>query len=94
MSDDAKASGIVALVALVAVLVFWAGGGCTDAASTKATLKAAGYTRVETGGYSFSCSDDDTRCTSFKAVGPTGQAVSGAVGCGLFVKACTIRLDP
>jgi len=57
-------------------------------------LSGAGYTEIDLGGYAmFSCSEDDTLKRSFKAKGPTGQPVEGAVCCGIAVKNCTIRTD-
>lgn len=69
--------------------------GCTVPADhAKQVLSGAGYTNIRLGGHAWwSCSDDDARSTEFKAKGPTGQSVSGAVCCGLLAKNCTVRLD-
>lgn len=69
---------------------------CTDNDRTISTLEVQGFHNIEITGYSWSCSDSDSTCTSFVAVGPTGKIVSGAVGCGRFpgcTKGCTIRFD-
>jgi hypothetical protein len=68
--------------------------GCTDVDGARDALRKAGYTQIEVGGYAaFSCSDDDTFATKFKAIGPSGLSVTGAVcGGGLF-KGKTIRID-
>ena len=66
-------------------------GSCTNEHATVSTLKKAGFTKVETTGWSaFACSDDDTYSTGFIAVNPSGVKVDGTVCCGLF-KNCTIR---
>lgn len=77
------------LIALVAFLA-----GCTQPDKSRALLEANGYKSVEITGYNFfSCSEDDTFSTGFKAVGPTGQPVEGAVCAGWFFKGATIRFD-
>ncbi|QXN67455.1 hypothetical protein [Stenotrophomonas phage BUCT608] len=56
-------------------------------------LEANGYTDIELTGYAmFSCSDDDTFKTGFRAKSPAGQQVKGAVCSGWF-KGATIRLN-
>lgn len=65
---------------------------CTDDANTIRTLRSAGYTDIETTGYSpWACGDDDTFATSFRAKNPQNQIVEGTVCCGMLVKGCTIR---
>lgn len=65
---------------------------CTDEISTKSTLTSAGYTDIQTYGYSFwSCGEDDAFHTKFTAINPIGKRVSGTVCCGFLVKDCTIR---
>lgn len=79
---------IILLAALAAV------AGCTDPEGAKKALAGAGYSRIEITGYSFfSCSKDDARSTGFKAVGPSGVQVSGAVCSGLIFKNSTIRTE-
>jgi len=64
---------------------------CTDESNTRRTLHSAGFTRVETTGYTpFTCGEHDAFSTGFRATNPTGQVVEGTVCCGL-LKACTIR---
>jgi hypothetical protein len=79
---------IVCLIVWVAVAGV---KGCSDGPRAERVLKASGYTDITTGGYSLGC--EDNQCTSFKAKGPNGQRVSGAVGCGWFAKNCTVRID-
>ena len=77
----------------VAALVLLIGAGCTDDGAASETLRANGFTRIQlTGWDAFSCGKDDTTCTGFEAVGPTGVHVRGAVGCGLVMKGCTVRV--
>lgn len=79
-------------LALLVVVLF----SCTDEERTVQVLRKAGYTNIETTGHSYSCSDKDTYCTGFKAIGPRGDYVEGAVGCGSSTgcsKGCTIRFD-
>lgn len=67
--------------------------GCSDEGATLETLRASGFTRIQVTGWSLgSCSDSDTTCTGFEAVGPAGIRVHGAVGCGWFMKGCTVRV--
>jgi hypothetical protein len=78
------------LVTLVVFLVFpW-----EDQDSARATLAAQGFTRVVLTGHAYFACGDDMKCTTFSAVGPTGRAVRGAVGCGMWMKGCTIRVTP
>lgn len=66
--------------------------GCTDESSTRRTLENAGYSNIQTTGYSpFECGDDDTFHTGFTATNPAGKRVSGTVCCGWLTKGCTIR---
>jgi hypothetical protein len=75
-------------VAIVALLA------CTNEDGARRALEGAGYTRVTITGYRYTgCGDSDSTCTGFDAVGPTGRAVTGAVGCGRVFKGCTIRTD-
>lgn len=67
--------------------------GCTDATSAKRALEQAGYSNVQTTGYSFfGCDEKDTYHTGFIAQGPTGKPAEGVVCAGVF-KGSTIRLD-
>lgn len=69
---------------------------CSDPDRTRTTLEAHGFTAIVITGYSWtSCSKNDTYCTGFEAVGPSGRHVHGAVGCGHGCsKGCTLRLEP
>jgi len=74
-------------------LVAGALAGCSDAKTAIRALEGAGYTEVETTGWSFfGCGENDTFKTSFKAKGPTGKPVAGVV-CSGWLKGATIRTD-
>jgi hypothetical protein len=80
---------------LVLIVVF----SCTSSDRAVSTLKAEGFTNVTLTGWSPTrCSGDDDTCTGFAAIGPTGNAVRGAVGCGYDFggcgKGCTVRIEP
>ncbi|HVZ89587.1 MAG TPA: hypothetical protein VHG72_21680 [Polyangia bacterium] len=79
---------ILGLLAVVAILT----PGCSDESATRHALEADGFTRIETTGWApLGCSKDDSTCTGFEAVGPSGIRVTGVVGCGWFFKGCTVR---
>lgn len=90
MSDRAwilSGLGVVAIVIFLAIVV-----GVTDEEGARSTLEGAGYSEVQITGYSFfACGDGDWYSTGFKAIGPGGSPVSGAVCSGLIVKNSTIR---
>ena len=66
--------------------------GCTSESHSRHALESAGFTDIEFTGYQFfSCGEDDTLHTGFRATNPTGQRVEGTVCCGLVIKDCTIR---
>lgn len=66
--------------------------GCTNESATRRTLTKAGFTEVRITGWSWlSCGRDDFTCTEFSAKNASGMAVTGAVGCGMIFKNCTIR---
>ncbi len=78
---------------LVLALVLLA-TSCTDGPRTWHTLRVHGFTRPQLTGYRwFTCGRDDSYCTGFEAIAPGGERVTGAVGCGLWGKGCTLRLD-
>lgn len=78
---------------LAAAVLTMALSGCTDSNGTVKALTQAGYTNIETTGYTFfGCDKNDFYHTGFKAVGPTGVEVEGVVCSGVF-KGKTIRLD-
>lgn len=67
---------------------------CTDEAEAQRILTANGFTNIEyTGRAWFACAESDTYATGFKAKGPTGQTIEGAVCSGLFWKNSTIRFN-
>lgn len=65
--------------------------GCTDEKESSRTLKAMGFTEVQMTGYDwFSCSEEDTFHTGFRAKNFKGETVEGVVCCG-WLKNCTVR---
>lgn len=76
---------------LIALLAVTALAGCSSSNDAKKALEGAGYTNIQTHGYSFfGCSEDDTFKTKFTATGPTGKPVEGVV-CSGWLKGGTIR---
>jgi hypothetical protein len=76
------------LMIIAALLVLSA---CSDADGARKALEGAGYTDIEITGVAWTgCGQDDYETTSFKAKGPTGKSVEGAV-CGGWPKGATIR---
>lgn len=68
--------------------------GCSDSETATKALRGAGYSDIQITGYSwFSCGKDDTFSTGFKAKGPTGVYVEGAVCSSWFMKNSTIRTE-
>ena len=70
---------------------------CTNNEGARHTLAADGFTDVKLTGYAMTeCAKSDDTCTGFEATSPSGQHVSGAVGCGYDVggcgKGCTVRI--
>jgi hypothetical protein len=95
MSESAKLQaklGVTLIARLVMALAFTATlVACTDDENTVRTLKASGFTDIQTTGYAaFACSDSDTFHTGFRAKNPRGDVVEGVVCCGM-MKACTVR---
>lgn len=77
---------------IIIALAMLTAAACSDAQSSLAALKAAGYSNIAiTGWEPFSCGQDDTFSTGFTADNPKGERVRGVVCCGLMFKACTIR---
>jgi hypothetical protein len=65
---------------------------CTDEAGTIKTLRAHGFTDIQTTGFvPFECGKDDDFATGFRAKNPKGDTVEGTVCCGLWGKGCTVR---
>ena len=84
-------SGSILFVVLVALGLLT---GCTDDAAAIRTARAHGFHDIHTTGWSpFSCSDDDTTKTGFRAKNAAGETVEGTVCCGLVFKNCTLRID-
>lgn len=66
-------------------------GACTSDNDAHRALEGAGFTEIETQGYSiWGCSDKETFRTKFKARNPQGTVVTGVV-CSDWLKAATIR---
>lgn len=64
---------------------------CSSRSDAEHALSNAGFTNVETRGYSFfGCGKDDSFKTKFTATNPQGKQVSGVVCSGWF-KGGTIR---
>ena len=64
---------------------------CSAPDASREALVKAGYTDIETGGWTpMACSDSDTFTTTFRAKNPAGGQVEGVVCCG-WMKRCTIR---
>ena len=81
---------------LVLCAVLLGTNSCTNESAARKTLKASGYSQIEITGWSmFGCGKDDGTCTGFRAVGPTGVAVEGVVGCGFWgwQKGGTLRIE-
>lgn len=77
---------IISLLALVMV-------NCTDEKGARKVLERNNYKVISVGGYDIlRKSNDDVYSTSFKAVAPNGDIVTGCVTKGFF-KGSTIRLD-
>jgi len=82
-------AGIVKMGALMLFLAFC---GCSDSQGTKDLLRSQGYTDIVTTGYDwFSCGEDDTYATGFRAKSSNGSNVRGVVCSGLLFKGSTIR---
>jgi hypothetical protein len=93
MKDDSFWQIIVGIAILVVVGAMALGKGCSNGPEAESVLRSEGYTDIETGGFAWSCGNDDNHCTSFTATSPSGAHVRGAVGCGWYLKACTIRVE-
>ncbi len=66
---------------------------CTDEERSRRVLDQSGYTDIQITGYAWAeCSDSDTYHTAFRAKGPSGKPVTGAVCCGT-LKSCTVRIE-
>jgi hypothetical protein len=77
------------VVTLVFGSLLWCGTN-TDGPQTKRVLEDQGLHEIHTGGYGwFQC--NDWVCTEFTAKNAEDKSVSGAVGCGLLFKGCTVR---
>ena len=85
---------LVFVLAVGFILFFGIPAACTSESGAKRTLSAAGYTNIEiTGWRPFMKGEDDWSSTGFRATGPGGQIVTGAVTGGLVFKGYTIRTD-
>ncbi len=84
---------IAAFVLFVIVAALVGPSACTDETSARRVLSAAGYTDIEiTGWRPMMAGEHDVFSTGFRAKGPNGAAISGAVTSGAF-KGSTIRFD-
>ncbi len=70
---------------------------CTQTDRAERVLEDQGYSAIEMTGFSRGCSDSDSTCDGFTAMGLSGRRVQGVVGCGREFggcgKGCTVRLD-
>jgi hypothetical protein len=67
-------------------------GGCTNKKDANKALGAMGFTDIQVTGYNFwSCGQDDTYHTGFRAKNPQGYYVEGTVCSGLIIKDATVR---
>jgi len=83
----------LALIAVALLAAFVNSGGCSRPEEARRVLSAAGYKDIRiTGWCPFMAGEDDTFSTGFRAIGPGGNLVTGAVTSGL-LKGNTIRLD-
>ena len=90
MTKNIKSLAIISTLTLILL-------ACTDTDRTTHTLEVEGFTNIRINGYDFNaCAHEDSTCTGFSATSPSGQPVSGSVGCGRFEgcsKGCTVRSD-
>jgi hypothetical protein len=67
--------------------------GCKSTDEATRILRQKGYTDIQLTGYrAFTCSDDDSFHTGFRAKSVNGSVVTGTV-CSGILKGSTIRLD-
>ena len=80
---------VISVVLIVVIMnILW---GCTAPDKSTRILEEQGFTNVEITGYSlFSCGQDDTFSTGFRATNPAGRKIDGTVCCGV-MKGCTVR---
>lgn len=80
-------------VLLVMAVMLSAGlSACDDPQVAARAVTAMGLTPVHVGGYAwFGCGQDDDFTTSFTAISPKGETVTGVVCSGWF-KGATVRL--
>lgn len=79
------------LIIAATLITVFALTACSSANDANKALTAAGFTNIETHGYSFfGCGEDDTFKTKFTATNPAGKRVDGVV-CSSFFKGGTIR---
>lgn len=78
----------ILFLALIAVAL----SACSNSNDAHRALTGAGYTDIETHGWSpFACGEDDFFKTKFTATNPAGQRTKGTVCSGLIFKNATIR---
>ncbi len=69
---------------------------CTDDEGASNTLRRHGFKNVSLTGYEPWLCGKSTTCTGFEATSPSGERVTGGVGCGLgggCSKGCAIYLE-
>lgn len=81
------------IIGVLALAVFLTGCGIfTEPDAAQKVLEDQGYTHIQITGYRWFTCGEDTFSTGFKAVNPSGHAVSGVV-CAGWMKGNTIRFD-
>lgn len=79
-------------IAIVGVVIFFAGNCGTPDPKLQRSLESQGFTKVTVGEWNaFECSGSDSISRAFTATNGNGQRVSGTVCCGFFFKGCTVR---
>ena len=79
---------IILLTTIVGAFLFT---GCTSEGDAQRALEAEGYKNIQYTGFKFfSCGENDTYRTGFKATNMNGRNIDGVV-CSGFLKGVTIR---
>lgn len=88
-AEPIGAAVLFAFVLLIAIAIL--SGGSHSKTRAENAVRATGATNVDLDGWAwFACGKGDTYAWKFTAENATGQAVEGAVCCGI-LKGCTVR---
>lgn len=85
---------VVIFAGLLGSIVIGSCGGCGDGSGAARAVEAHGFKDVRLGDHPWwACGKGDSHWNSyeFTAINPAGKPVSGAVCCGVWAKACTVR---